>query len=419
MHHDIPLISLMAVGLAFAFFGGLLAVRLNLPPLVGYLVAGIAIGPFTPGFVGDAHLAQQLAEIGVMLLMFGVGMHFSIKDLMAVRNVAVPGAVGQIVVATAMGTALAWFWGWSLGGGILFGLALSVASTVVLLRALESRDLLHTPDGQLAVGWLIVEDLVIVLVLVLLPALAGAPPAHVEAGAEAAGPVSEPTALWVTVALTLAKVAAFIALMLVVGTRLFPRLLGFVQRIGSRELFTLAVIALSLGIAYGSSKLFGVSLALGAFFAGMVIHGSDLSHRAEKELQPLQNVFAALFFVSVGMLFDYRVLVSQPLQVLAVVAIIVVGKSIAAMLIVLALRRPMQTAAVVATALAQIGEFSFILILMGIEFGLVPRTSQSLIVAGALISITLNPLIFHLVSRRFDLRPADQASDATSDPKTA
>jgi CPA2 family monovalent cation:H+ antiporter-2 len=391
MPHDISLIATIAVSLAFAFVGGMAAVYLRMPPLVGYLLAGIAVGPFTPGFVADAKLAPQLAEIGVILLMFGVGMHFSLADLMAVRGVAVPGAIAQITAATAMGTAVAWFWGWTLGAGLVFGLALSVASTVVLLRALEARGLLESENGRIAVGWLIVEDLAMVLVLVILPSIAGP-----LGGIPAAG------SLWVALATTLGKAVAFVALMLLVGARVLPWVLKRVERTRSRELFTLAVIACSLGIAFGAAELFGVSFALGAFFAGIVIHESDLSHRAAKELQPLQDVFAALFFVAVGMLFDPAVLIRQPLAVLVVVAIIVVGKSLAAFVIVLALRRPRKTALMVAVALAQIGEFSFILVGLGIDLKLVTPVAQSLIVAGALLSIVLNPLLFYVVGRCVD-----------------
>ncbi|HEY7158997.1 MAG TPA: cation:proton antiporter [Gemmataceae bacterium] len=386
MSHEISLIALLAIGLTLAFLGGFVAVRLRLPVLVGYLLAGVAIGPFTPGFVGDPHLAQQLAEIGVILLMFGVGMHFAIRDLWAVRRLALPGAIAQIVAATAMGDVVAILWGWTFGAGLVFGLALSVASTVVLLKALEARNRLDTSDGRIAVGWLIVEDLVTVLALVLLPVLAG------PLGGQAAGGAGN---LWTTLGLTLGKVAAFIALMLVVGTRLFPWLLKRVESTGARELFTLAVVALALGIAFGSYKLFGVSFALGAFFAGMVVNESDASHRAEKELKPLEDVFAVLFFVAVGMLFDPTVLVRQPLRVLEVVAIIVVGKSLAAFGIVLVLRSSQRTALTVSAALAQIGEFSFILAALGVGLGLLPLEGQSLIVAGALLSITLNPLVFY------------------------
>ena len=392
MPHEVSLIATVAVGLTFAFVAGFLAVRVGLPPLVGYLLAGIAVGPFTAGFVADARLAPQLAEIGVVLLMFGVGMHFSVGDLWTVRRIAIPGAVGQIAVATALGAGVAHLWGWDWKDGLMFGLALSVASTVVLLRALEDRGLVSTNDGRIAIGWLIVEDLVMVLALVLLPALVG--PGH---------PLSKgaaPGGLWGAIGLTLGKVAAFVVLMLVVGGRIFPWLLKRVEKTGSRELFTLAVIALSLGVAFGSAELFGVSLALGAFFAGMVVHESDLSHRAANELLPLQDSFGALFFVSVGMLFDPSVLVREPLRVLAVIGIIVVGKSLAALGIVLALRGSLRTALTVSAALAQIGEFSFILATLGVVLGLLHPESQSLIVAGALLSITVNPLVFNLVARR-------------------
>jgi CPA2 family monovalent cation:H+ antiporter-2 len=397
--HDITLITTIAVGLAFAFVGGFIAVRLRLPPLVGYLLAGIAVGPFTPGFIADARLAPQLAEIGVILLMFGVGMHFSLRDLLAVQAVALPGALAQIAAATALGFGVAKSWGWPTGAGLVFGLALSVASTVVLLRALEAEGIVETPKGRIAVGWLIVEDLAIVLVLVLLPALSGQLGGKAAHAAEAAASGN----LWLTLGLTLGKVVTFVALMLVVGSRIFPWLLRRVERTGSRELFTLAVVTLALGVAFGSWKLFGVSFALGAFFAGVVVNASRLSDRAAADLQPLQDIFSVLFFVSVGMLFDPSILVRQPFQVLAAVAIIVMGKSMAAVGIVLALGRPMETALTVAAALAQIGEFSFILAGLGVSLGLLPEEGRNLILAGALLSITLNPLIFRAVSF---LRPA-------------
>jgi CPA2 family monovalent cation:H+ antiporter-2 len=405
--HETSLIATIAVGLALAFVGGFVAVRLRLPPVVGYLLAGIAIGPFTPGFVGDVELAPQLAEIGVILLMFGVGMHFSVRDLLAVRAIALPGALAQIGVATALGVGVASAWGWSWGAGVVFGLALSVASTVVLLRALESQGRLESEEGRIAVGWLIVEDLVMVLALVLLPALAvplGGGTANDAPGA--AGDVA-----W-TLAITLGQVAIFVALMLVVGTRVFPWLLDRVERTGSRELFTLAVVALALGVAFGSAQLFSVSFALGAFFAGIVINESDLSQRAVHDLQPLQDAFAVLFFVAVGMLFDPAILVQQPLQVLIVVAIITIGKSLAALGIVLALRYALNTALTVAAALAQIGEFSFILAGLGVGLNLLPPEGMSLILAGAILSITLNPLIFQLASR---LQPRFHAKHTVSD----
>jgi len=387
--HETALIATICVSLAFAFVGGFVAVRLRLPPLVGYLLAGIAIGPFTPGFVADAQLAAELAEIGVMLLMFGVGMHFSLGNLLAVRTIALSGALTQMATATTLALAVTRLWGWPLGAGLVFGLALSVASTVVLLRALEARGTLDSVDGRIAVGWLIVEDVVMVLTLVLLPALAGLlggrtpDPTHVGAGE-----------ILLTLGLTLAKVAAFVVLMLLVGARLLHWLLAAVVRTGSRELFTLAVVAVALGVAYGAAELFGVSFALGAFFAGVVINGSDHSHRAAADSQPLQDAFAVLFFVSVGMLVDPRILVRQPFQVMAVVAIIIFGKSLAAFLIVRAFRYPRHTGLTVAASLAQIGEFSFILAGLGLTLGLLAPEGQHLILVGSLLSITLNPLAF-------------------------
>ncbi len=383
--HDVPLIATIAVSLAFAFVGGLVAVRLRLPPLIGYLLAGIVVGPFTPGFVADAHLAPQLAEIGVILLMFGVGTHFSIRDLFAVRRVALPGAFTQIIVATALGAGMATLWGWSLGAGIIFGLSLSVASTVVLLRALQDRGMLNSDDGRLATGWLIVEDLLMVLALVLLPPLMGVLGADVS---------DKSGSFWPALGITIGKVVVFIGLMLIAGVRFFPWLLSHVEKTGSRELFTLAVVALALGVAFGSAKLFGVSFALGAFFAGVVVNESDLSHRAAKDLQPLQDAFTVLFFVAVGMLFDPSILIRQPLRVLAVLAIVVIGKSLAAFGIVRLLGGSTRTALIVSAALAQIGEFSFILSGLGVNLGLVPKEELDLIVAGALLSITFNPAVF-------------------------
>src|SRR5262245_13689470 len=358
---------------------GFIAVRLKLPALVGYLIAGIIIGPATPGFVADIELSMQLAEIGVMLLMFGVGLHFSLEDLLAVRRIAIPGALGQIAAATTLGAVVAWFWGWGLGASVVFGLALSVASTVVLLRALEGRGLLDTINGRIAVGWLVVEDLAMVVVLVVLPTLSGS--------------LGDRDVLR-SLAITLGKVSVFVALMLVVGRRVFPWLLWQVARTGSRELFTLCVIAAAVGIAYASAELFGVSFALGAFFAGMVLRESDLSHRAASESLPLRDAFSVLFFVSVGMLFDPAMLVRDPVHVVVVVAIIVLGKSLAAFLLVLGFRYPLNTALTVSAALAQVGEFSFILAGLGTSLGLLPAEGQSLILAGALISIAVNPLVF-------------------------
>ena len=386
MPHATGLITTLAAGFGLALIFGFLAARLRLPALVGYLLAGIAIGPATPGFVADTEIAAQLAEIGVMLLMFGVGLHFSIDDLLAVRKIALPGAVVQMLAATALGAGVALWWDWSLGSAMVFGLSLSVASTVVLLKALEGRGLIDSANGRIAVGWLVVEDLAMVLVLVLLPALAPS-----LGGSAAAGPGRS---TWLTVGITLAEVGAFIAFMLVVGRRLFPWLLWHVTRTGSRELFTLCVVAAAVSIAYGSAALFGVSFALGAFFAGMVLRESEFSQRAAEQTLPLQDAFAVLFFVSVGMLFDPMILVEQPLAVIGTVLIIMVGKSIAAVALVLALGYPTRTALLVAASLAQIGEFSFILASLGLALGLLSGTAQSLIVAGALISIALNPLAF-------------------------
>ncbi len=392
MPHDTALIGTIATGIGLAFLLGMLAQRFKLPPLVGYLAAGIVAGPFTPGVTADAGLASQLAEIGVILLMFGVGIHFSIEQLLAVRRIAVPGAVAQIAVATALGAVLAHWWGWGWGSAAVFGLSLSVASTVVLLRAMEERGALDTADGRIAVGWLIVEDLAMVLALVLLPALAGplgGTPGGA-AGVSADGHVLE------AIGITLAKVAAFLVLMLVVGRRVVPWLLERTARTGSRELFTLAVLAVALGIAVGAAALFGVSFALGAFFAGVVISESDLSHQAAADALPLQDAFAVLFFFSVGMLFDPRILLDEPLRLLGVVLVVMIGKSVAAAAIVLAFRHPLHRALIVSASLAQIGEFSFILAALGVSLGLLPTDAQTLIVAGALLSITLNPLAFSL-----------------------
>jgi CPA2 family monovalent cation:H+ antiporter-2 len=387
--HDVGLITTVAAALGLALILGFLASRLRIPPLVGYLLAGILLGPATPGFVADLSLAGQLAELGVMLMMFGVGLHFSLGDLLAVRAIALPGALLQISVATTLGAGVAWLWGWPLGAGLVFGLALSVASTVVLLRALEDRGLLNSLNGQIAVGWLVVEDLVVVLILVALPALAAA------LGPAAASASGEP--LWKTLAVTTAKVAAFIALMVIVGKRLFPRLLWAVARSGSRELFTLAVISAAVGVAFVAARLFSVSFALGAFFAGMMLRESTLSHRAAEESLPLRDAFSVLFFVSVGMLFDPAVLVRDPAKVLVVMLIVMAGKTVAAVLLVLALRYPLNTALTVGASLAQIGEFSFILAGLGVTLGLLPEKGQSLILAGAIISIAANPLVFAAV----------------------
>jgi len=402
--HDTPLIAILAIGLGLAFVLGLVAQRLRLPPIIGYLVTGIIIGPFTPGFVADQALATELAEIGVILLMFGVGLHFSLKDLLSVRAIAIPGAIGQIAAATLLGMVLAWAMGWSVGAGLVFGLSLSVASTVVLLRALQERRLVETERGRIAVGWLIVEDLVMVLTLVLLPPLAG-----LLGGIETRGTGDFGLAsrlgigtVWTTLGVTAVKVGIFVALMLVVGRRVIPWVLHYVAHTGSRELFRLAVLAIALGVAYGSASLFGVSFALGAFFAGMVLAESQLSTQAAKETLPLRDAFAVLFCVSVGMLFNPAVLVENPLAVIATFLIIVVGKSAAAYAIVRAFRHPREVALTIAASLAQIGEFSFILAVLGVKLEIVPPEMRDLVVAGAILSILLNPLLFVLLERVID-----------------
>lgn len=409
MPHETALIATVAAGLGLAFVFGFLAARLGLPPLVGYLLAGVAVGPFSPGYVADANLAGQLAEIGVILLMFGVGLHFSFEDLLAARRIALPGAAVQIAAATALGAMVARLWGWSWGAGLVFGLSLSVASTVVLLRALEERGILESADGKIAVGWLIVEDLAMVLALVLLPAIAGplAGSAVTSGGGSVLG----------AVALTLGKVAVFVAFMHVIGRRAVPWLLARVARLGSRELFTLGILAVALGIAVGAAALFGVSFALGAFFAGVVISESDLSHRVAADALPLQDAFAVLFFVSVGMLLDPAVLVRHPLQVFVVLLIVVVGKSAAAFAIVLAFRYPLRTALTISASLAQIGEFSFILVALGLDLKLVPPEARDLVLAGAILSITFNPLVFSSIEpirRRLAARAGQRGARRTA-----
>ncbi len=387
MPHHSPLITTIVVALALAFALGALAHRLRLPPLIGYLVAGVLIGPSTPGFVADHTLASELAEIGVILLMFGVGLHFSLEELLSVRSIAIPGAIGQIVCATLLGMGLAHWLGWSLGAGLVFGLALSVASTVVLLRALQERRLVETERGRIAVGWLIVEDMVMVLTLVLLPAFAGLLGGE---GKESAALAD----IAVAAGLTIAKIAAFVAVMLIVGKRLIPALLHAMEETGSRELFCLAVLVIALGVAYAAAELFGASFALGAFFAGMILSELPLSQRAAEETLPLRDAFAVIFFVSVGMLFDPAILIDDPLAVLATLAIILLGKSLAAFAIIRLFGYPAATALLVSVSLAQIGEFSFILANLGIELGLLPERGRSLILAGAILSILLNPLLF-------------------------
>ncbi len=401
MPHETPLIATIVAGLGLAFVFGAIANRFRIPPLVGYLVAGILVGPHTPGFVADQELALELAEIGVILLMFGVGLHFSLKDLLSVRAIAVPGAVVQIAFATALGLGLAWIMGWPAGGGLVFGLALSVASTVVLLRAMQERRLINTEKGRIAVGWLIVEDLAMVLALVILPAVAG-----LLGGQEnAAQHTSQWFAfqydygIWGVLGVTLAKVAAFVIVMLVVGRRVIPWLLHYVAHTGSRELFRLAVLAIALGVAFGAAKMFDVSLALGAFFAGMIMSESELSHQAAEETLPFRDAFSVLFFVSVGMLFDPLSLFESTWPILATLFIIVIGKSVAAFVIVVAFRHPIGTALIISASLAQIGEFSFILAELGVSLGLLPEQGRDLILAGAILSIILNPVAFAAVER--------------------
>jgi len=376
-------------GFVLAFLLGALAHRVKLSPLVGYLLAGVLVGPYTPGFVGDAEIAPQLAEIGVILLMFGVGLHFSLRDLMSVRNIAIPGAIAQTVVATVLGWGLAMLMGWGHVAGIIFGFSLATASTVVLLRAMEERRLLETRRGKIAVGWLIVEDLACVIALVLIPSLAGALGGDGEGGGS----------IGMALVLTVVKVGAFVAFMLVVGRRVIPWVLERIAGTGSRELFTLCVLAIAMGVAFGSAELFGVSFALGAFFAGMLLNESEFSHQAAQDSLPMRDAFAVLFFVSVGMLFDPRILLVHPWQVLATTMIILFGKSAAAYVIVRAFGHPNATALTISTSLAQIGEFAFIIAGLGLSLGLMPTDGHSLVLAGALISIMLNPILFMLLDR--------------------
>ncbi|GLH76473.1 sodium:proton antiporter [Bradyrhizobium sp. SSBR45G] len=419
MPHDTPLIATIVAGLGLAFVFGAIAQRFRFPPLVGYLLAGVAVGPFTPGFVADQALATELAELGIILLMFGVGLHFSLKDLMSVRAIAVPGAIVQITVATLMGMALGWMMGWPIGGGLVFGLALSVASTVVLLRAMQERRLMDTERGRIAVGWLIVEDLAMVLALVLIPAFASVSSGNGEVL------TADPLAAWFgfgltgVLLLTFVKIGVFMALMLLVGRRLIPWILHYIAHTGSRELFRLAVLAIALGVAFGSTKLFGVSLALGAFFAGMMLGESPLSQRAAQESLPLRDAFAVLFFVSAGMLFDPASVIREPWPLLATLFIILFGKSLAAFLIVIVFRHPVSTALTISASLAQIGEFSFILAEIGGASNLLPKAGRDLILAGAIISIMLNPLMFAALDwllPRLERRRADASAPSAPPP---
>jgi CPA2 family monovalent cation:H+ antiporter-2 len=412
MEHNTPLISTVVVGLVLAFILGLIAQRIRVSPLVGYLLAGVFMGPFTPGYVADQNIANELAEIGIILLMFGVGLHFSLKDLLSVKNIAIPGAIVQIAVATLLGIGLGEALGWSFGGGLVFGLALSVASTVVLLRALQERRLVDSERGRIAIGWLIVEDLAMVLTLVLLPAIAGL--------LKGEGNSASMSALAMPVLITLGKVAGFVIFMLVVGRRVIPMLLHYVAHTGSRELFRLAVFAISLGVAFGAALVFDVSFALGAFFAGMILSESELSQRAANETLPLRDAFAVLFFVSVGMLVDPAIILREPLPLLATVFIILFGKSAAAFGIVRLFGYPTSTALTISASLAQIGEFSFILVSLGVGLGLLPDRGRDLVLAGAIISIMLNPLFFALLDRLLadkDAKAAAASEAAAADSK--
>ena len=403
--HAFPLISTLVGGFVVAFIFGIIANRIGIAPIVGYLLAGLVVGPFTPGFVADASLAHELAEVGVILLMFGVGLHFSIKDLLSVRKIAIPGAIVQIVVATILGWGLAYAIGWSLGAGLMFGLTLSTASTVVLLRALEDRRLIDMPEGRIAVGWLIVEDIAMVVALVVVPTLSSA--------FGGAGEVTQLGALLTTVAITLGKIALFVAFMLIIGKRLIPWALDHVSKTGSRELFTLAVLAIAFGVAFGSAELFGVSFALGAFFAGLILNESELGHKAAAETLPLRDAFAVLFFVAVGMLFNPNILISQPWALIGTFLIIVIGKSLAAWLLVLMFGYPQRVGLIISASLAQIGEFAFMLAEVGVTVGLLPTEGRDLILAAAILSILVNPLWFKAVDWiRLRSDPVDRSTQA-------
>jgi monovalent cation:H+ antiporter-2, CPA2 family len=418
MPHESPLVATIVIGLALAFVLGAAAQKIRVSPLVGYLLAGVAVGPHTPGFVADQALANELAEIGVILLMFGVGLHFSMKDLLSVRAIAIPGAIAQIAVATLLGLGLARLLGWPFGAGVVYALALSVASTVVLLRALQERRLIQTEQGRIAVGWLIVEDIVMVLTLVALPALAPLMDGSTQRPAAYGSGAAQ---ISTTLVITSAKIAAFVAVMLVLGRRIIPWVLHHIAYMGSRELFRLGVLAIALGVAFGAAKLFGVSIALGAFFAGMIMSESELSQQAAAETLPLRDAFAVLFFVSVGMLFEPTIVVREAWPVVATLAIIVIGKSMAAFAIVLAFRHPLATALTISASLAQIGEFSFILAGLGVGLGLLHENGRDLILAGAFLSILINPLLFLALGRLnpwLQAREAGKAPPAGPSPRT-
>jgi CPA2 family monovalent cation:H+ antiporter-2 len=400
MPQHTSLIATLVAAICLAFVLGALAHRLRLSPLVGYLLAGVVIGPFTPGYVADQALAAQLAEIGVILLMFGVGLHISVSELLAVWATALPGALAQLVIGTVLGVLFALSVGWSVGAGLVLGLALSVASTVVVLRTLQGRRLLESELGRVTVGWLIVEDLAMILALVLLPAVSGLLGGR--SGAEFHtdlffGPLNNRN-FGLLLALTLAKFAVFAGLMLLVGRRLIPWVLHFTAHTGSRELFRLAVLAIALGVAFGAAQLFDVSFALGAFFAGMILAESELSQRAAQETLPLRDAFAVLFFVSVGMLVDPMILIREP-HLVAAVLIAVIGSPLAALAVVLVFRYPLSSALTIAVSLAQIGEFSFILSGLGATLGILTKTGRDLVLAAAILSILLNPLLFAMLDQ--------------------
>lgn len=390
MEHGLTLITTLTAAFGFAMLFGFIAERLKVPSLVGYLLSGIIISPSTPGFVADVNLATQLSEIGVMLLMFGVGLHFSLADILRVKYVAVMGAVGQMAASTIVTMVISHLWGYSWGEALVFGVCLSCASTVVLLKALEAKGLLQTLDGQITVGWLVVEDLMTVLILVLLPPLSS-----MLTGLSV--PTGNTDSLWYIILMTLVRVLAFIVLMLVIGKRVLPWVLWQVAKLGSREMFTLSVLTIAIGIAYGASELFGVSFALGAFFSGMVMRESKYAHRAAIESLPLRDAFSVIFFVGVGMMFDPRILIEQPFGVLLVVFIILAVKSVVAFGLVSLFKYPLHSAITVGVAVSQIGEFSFILASLAVTLGIMQKDALSLVLAGAIFSIALNPLLFAMV----------------------
>lgn len=397
--HNLDLLLTLTGGLAAALVLGYITHRIGLSPIVGYLLAGLVVGKQTPGFVADLHLAEQLAEVGVILLMFGVGLQFHIKELLAVRKVAVPGAIGQIIVATLLGMLSAKLFGWTWSAGFVYGLAISVASTVVLVRVLSDNHDLHTPTGHIAVGWLVVEDLFTVVVLVLLPALFGGEPAGVEVDAVADATAAAGQSVPLAIVFALFKIGVLVAATFVIGGRVIPWLLNHIAATRSRELFTLTTLVVALGIAVGSAKLFGVSMALGAFLAGMVVGRSDFSLRAATEALPMRDAFAVLFFVSVGMLFDPEVLIEHPWVTATTAGIVLVGKPLAAVAIVLQRGLPFRVAVSVGVALAQIGEFSFILARLGQDLHILPIVANNVLIAAAILSISLNPLYYRLIDR--------------------